>query len=236
MRQGAVRAPCGFVPRNSPWEHLVVQPCLVARVPSPQANPGDGRTYGAQTARDEAQVPEEDIVPRGSHVARAARRRDRRRRVRDPVRPAGGYRRANGHERRAARAGAAAAGPASPRPARGAAAGLSDRERPDAAAHVYAEARLAAAVRPEGLFRDRRRRRPRQRGRAFGKRGLLGGAGGGAPRAEPSSIEIATSPNPGFDGPAREWILKALFRPARVHGRAVRVHITQPLDYSVTSG
>jgi periplasmic protein TonB len=55
-------------------------------------------------------------------------------------------------------------------------------------------------------------------------------------RVEPSSIEIATSPNPGFDGPAREWILKALFRPARVHGRAVRVHITQPLDYSVTSG
>jgi TonB family protein len=54
-------------------------------------------------------------------------------------------------------------------------------------------------------------------------------------RVEPSSIEIATSPNPGFDGPAREWILKALFRPARVHGRAVRVHITQPLDYSVTS-
>ncbi|HEY6157337.1 MAG TPA: energy transducer TonB [Gemmatimonadales bacterium] len=55
-------------------------------------------------------------------------------------------------------------------------------------------------------------------------------------RVEPSSIEIATSPNPGFDQPAREWILKALFRPARVHGRAVRVHITQPLDYSVTSG
>jgi TonB family protein len=55
-------------------------------------------------------------------------------------------------------------------------------------------------------------------------------------RVEPSSIEIATSPNPGFDEPAREWILKALFRPARVHGRAVRVHITQPLDYSVTSG
>jgi periplasmic protein TonB len=54
-------------------------------------------------------------------------------------------------------------------------------------------------------------------------------------RVEPSSIEIATTPNPGFDVPAREWILKALFRPARVHGRAVRVHITQPLDYSITS-
>jgi len=54
-------------------------------------------------------------------------------------------------------------------------------------------------------------------------------------RVEPSSIEIATTPNPGFDVPAREWILKALFRPARVHGKAVRVHITQPLDYSITS-
>ena len=54
-------------------------------------------------------------------------------------------------------------------------------------------------------------------------------------RVEPSSIEIATSPNPGFDVPAREWLLKALFRPARMHGKAVRVHITQPLDYSITS-
>jgi len=57
-----------------------------------------------------------------------------------------------------------------------------------------------------------------------------------AGRVEPSSVEIATSPNPGFDVPAREWILRALFRPARLHGKAVRVHITQPLDYSVTSG
>jgi TonB family protein len=55
-------------------------------------------------------------------------------------------------------------------------------------------------------------------------------------RVEPASVEIATSPNPAFDAPAREWILKALFRPARVHGKAVRVHITQPLDYSITSG
>jgi len=55
-------------------------------------------------------------------------------------------------------------------------------------------------------------------------------------RVEPASVVIATSPNPGFDVPAREWLLKALFRPARLHGRAVRVHITQPLDYSITSG
>jgi len=55
-------------------------------------------------------------------------------------------------------------------------------------------------------------------------------------RVEPGSVVIATSPNPGFDLAAREWILKALFRPARLHGRAVRVHITQPLDYSITVG
>jgi protein TonB len=55
-------------------------------------------------------------------------------------------------------------------------------------------------------------------------------------RVEPNSVEVASSPNPGFDPSAREWILKALFRPARLHGRAVRVHITQPLDYSITSG
>ncbi len=53
-------------------------------------------------------------------------------------------------------------------------------------------------------------------------------------RVEPGSVVIATSPNPGFDLAAREWILKALFRPARMHGKAVRVHITQPLDYSVS--
>lgn len=55
-------------------------------------------------------------------------------------------------------------------------------------------------------------------------------------RAEPSSVEVAATPNPGFNSAAREWILKALFRPARLHGKAVRVHITLPIDYSITSG
>ena len=52
-------------------------------------------------------------------------------------------------------------------------------------------------------------------------------------RAEPGSIEIVASPNPAFDPPAREWILKVLFRPARLHGQAVRVHVTLPVDYSI---
>src|SRR5216110_1216508 len=42
-------------------------------------------------------------------------------------------------------------------------------------------------------------------------------------RAEPPSIKVLQSPNPGFDQSAKSYVAKALFRPARVHGRAVRV-------------
>ena len=52
-------------------------------------------------------------------------------------------------------------------------------------------------------------------------------------RAEPGSIEIVDSPNPAFDTPSRAWILTAQFRPARMHGQAVRVHVTLPLEYSI---
>ncbi len=55
-----------------------------------------------------------------------------------------------------------------------------------------------------------------------------------AGRAEPSSIRIMQSPNPEFDPPSRDWLLHALFRPARVHGRAVRVLVEVPLDYRIT--
>ncbi len=53
-------------------------------------------------------------------------------------------------------------------------------------------------------------------------------------RAEPGSIEILASANPAFDTPTRAWILAAQFRPARVHGQAVRVHVTLPVDYSIS--
>jgi len=53
-------------------------------------------------------------------------------------------------------------------------------------------------------------------------------------RAEPGSVKIVLSPNPGFDQPARQYMLKALFRPARVHGRAVRVLIALPIDFRIT--
>src|SRR6266699_6588839 len=52
-------------------------------------------------------------------------------------------------------------------------------------------------------------------------------------RAELSSVKIIQSPNPGFDQPSRTWIQHALFRPARVHGRAVRVLVQVPLDYTI---
>ena len=50
-------------------------------------------------------------------------------------------------------------------------------------------------------------------------------------RAEPSSVKVLQSPNPGFDQAAKNYLLKALFRPARVHGRAVRVLIQIPVDF-----
>jgi TonB family protein len=53
-------------------------------------------------------------------------------------------------------------------------------------------------------------------------------------RAEPNSIRIIESPNPAFDPGSRNWILHAQLRPARVHGRAVRVLIQVPLDYRIT--
>jgi TonB family protein len=53
-------------------------------------------------------------------------------------------------------------------------------------------------------------------------------------RAEPNSVAIIESSNPAFDAGSRSSILHALFRPARVHGRAVRVLIQVPFDYRIT--
>lgn len=55
-------------------------------------------------------------------------------------------------------------------------------------------------------------------------------------RAEPNSVKILQTPNPGFDPPAKNYVLKALFRPARVHGRAVRVLVNVPIDFKITQG
>lgn len=55
-------------------------------------------------------------------------------------------------------------------------------------------------------------------------------------RAEPASVKILSSPNPGFDQPAKQAVLHALFRPARVHGRAVRVLVNIPYDFKISGG
>ncbi|HEU5261229.1 MAG TPA: TonB family protein [Gemmatimonadales bacterium] len=50
-------------------------------------------------------------------------------------------------------------------------------------------------------------------------------------RAEPSSVAVVESSHSGFDAAAREYVYHALFRPARVHGGAVRVLVRVPIDF-----
>jgi len=52
-------------------------------------------------------------------------------------------------------------------------------------------------------------------------------------RAEPASLKVIARPNSAFDQSARAYVLHAVFRPARVKGRAVRVLITVPVDYRI---
>jgi TonB family protein len=52
-------------------------------------------------------------------------------------------------------------------------------------------------------------------------------------RVEPNSIRIAQTANPGFNESAKQTVLKSLFRPARVYGKAVRVLIQIPITYTI---
>lgn len=52
-------------------------------------------------------------------------------------------------------------------------------------------------------------------------------------RVEQNSIKVVSSPNPGFNQAAITVMQKALFRPARVHGRAVRVLIRLPIVFKL---
>lgn len=51
-------------------------------------------------------------------------------------------------------------------------------------------------------------------------------------RLEPGSIRILETPSPGFEQTTKQWALKARFRPARLQGRAVRVLVRQPVQFS----
>lgn len=53
-------------------------------------------------------------------------------------------------------------------------------------------------------------------------------------RVEPGSVRIMRSPHPAFDQPTKDSVLKALFRPGRLHGRGVRVFINLLVDYSIS--
>jgi TonB family protein len=52
-------------------------------------------------------------------------------------------------------------------------------------------------------------------------------------RAEPASLKVLARPNTAFDQSARAYVLHAVFRPARVKGRAVRVLIRVAVDYRI---
>jgi len=52
-------------------------------------------------------------------------------------------------------------------------------------------------------------------------------------RAEPASLKILERPYPGFEDSARDYVLHAVFRPARVKGRAVRVLMSLPIDFRI---
>src|SRR5881409_757658 len=52
-------------------------------------------------------------------------------------------------------------------------------------------------------------------------------------RAEPASLKVIARPNTAFDQSARAYVLHAVFRPARIKGRAVRVLITVSVDYRI---
>jgi TonB family protein len=50
-------------------------------------------------------------------------------------------------------------------------------------------------------------------------------------RAEPASVKVLDSPNPGFNQSAINWALNARFRPARVGQRPVRVLVSLPVEF-----
>ena len=51
--------------------------------------------------------------------------------------------------------------------------------------------------------------------------------------AEPGSVKVIERTSTGFEESARDYVLHAVFRPAQVKGRTVRVLVTVPLDYTI---
>lgn len=55
-------------------------------------------------------------------------------------------------------------------------------------------------------------------------------------RVEPRSLVVLESPDPRFDRPSRKYLLGAVFRPARLRGRAVRVVVVQTVAWQLAGG
>jgi protein TonB len=53
-------------------------------------------------------------------------------------------------------------------------------------------------------------------------------------RAERGSIRIVNSPHQLFEAPSREVVASCRFRPGRISGRAVRVRVQQPINFTIT--
>ncbi len=51
-------------------------------------------------------------------------------------------------------------------------------------------------------------------------------------RVVPSTVKVVQSPNPVFDAESKRVVQAAVYRPARVHGRAARVTIRQPITFA----
>lgn len=52
-------------------------------------------------------------------------------------------------------------------------------------------------------------------------------------RAEPASVRIVRAVHRDFEAPVREWVPGVVFAPGRLHGRAVRVLVTLPLEFAL---
>jgi len=52
-------------------------------------------------------------------------------------------------------------------------------------------------------------------------------------RAEAGTIAVVRSPHAAFDEAARDFVRRALFRPGRMHGRAVRVLVRLPIEFAL---
>jgi periplasmic protein TonB len=55
-------------------------------------------------------------------------------------------------------------------------------------------------------------------------------------RIEPGSLAVVSTAHPGFVAPAQRALSATLFRPARMHGRAVRVRVHVPIDFRLRVG